>query len=143
MSQTFAVAKALVVNNNKILILRRSSSDVRRPLQWDIPGGAIEEGEDIKQACVREIAEESGIVLKATGCKTIYAATELVENEASATWIYLRITSRSTDVVLSNEHDQARWVTLDEALELFVYKRHLQLLNYVKNNSLLSAKTSD
>jgi 8-oxo-dGTP diphosphatase len=143
MSQTFAVAKALVVNDNKILILRRSASDVRRPLQWDIPGGSIESGEDIKQACVREVAEESGIVVKATDCKTIYAATEVVENQASATWIYFRVHTPVTDVVLSNEHDQARWVTLDEALDLLVYNRHLQLLTYVKNNSLLSAATSD
>lgn len=143
MAETRAVAKALLVADDKILLLRRSATDIRRPLQWDLPGGAIDPGEDIKQACAREVFEEAGIVIAVSDCKTIYAMTEPVADAMSASFIFFKAQVSRSEVKLSSEHDEARWVTLAEALELVTYERHCRLLTYVVDNALLSAATSD
>jgi 8-oxo-dGTP diphosphatase len=35
---------------------------------WEMPGGKVEEGEDPKDACVREFREEAGIQFQPVGC---------------------------------------------------------------------------
>ncbi len=143
MAETRAVAKAILVAGDKILVLKRSADDTRRPLQWDLPGGAIDPGEDVKQACAREVQEEAGIMLAPNDFKTIYAMTEPLSETLSATFIFFRANCEQTDVLLSSEHIQSRWVTLEQAPELFTYKRHLKVLSYIKQHGLLTAEASD
>ena len=143
MAETRAVAKAILVADNNILILRRSDTDTRRPLQWDLPGGAIDRGEDIKQACVREVKEETGITVRAADLKTIYAMTELVDDAISATFMFFTVSVPLTEAVLSSEHIEARWVSLEQTLSLFTYQRHLEVLEYMKQYDLLQANHSD
>src|SRR5688572_23282078 len=74
--KTRIVQKAVVVNDdNKILILRRSKTDTRRPLQWDPPGGLCEESEQLKDSINREVLEETG--LRVTRLKLSYAITDV------------------------------------------------------------------
>ena len=39
------IAKTYILNNGKMLALRRSANDTHRPHTWDIPGGAVDYGE--------------------------------------------------------------------------------------------------
>ena len=39
---------------------------------WEMPGGRIEDGESIRDAAVREFAEECGLQLDVKGCRPIY-----------------------------------------------------------------------
>lgn len=50
-----------------ILLIRRSDND-----NWAVPGGAIDLGESLTQAGVRETREESGIDCEITGLAGIY-----------------------------------------------------------------------
>jgi 8-oxo-dGTP diphosphatase len=143
MSQTRTLAKALLVEDDKILILRRSDTDDRRPLQWDLPGGGVDPGEDIKQACSREILEEAGLVVPVSDLKVMHAMSEITESGESATWIVMRATIEQSEPTLSYEHSEFRWVTLEEALKLFEYPRQLQMLQFVYDNDLLHSKTTD
>ncbi len=52
--------------DGKILALRRSATDPRRPLTWDLPGGSIEEGEVMQDALNREIFEVAAKPAKKT-----------------------------------------------------------------------------
>ncbi len=143
MPKTQTRAKALLVADNKILILRRSDTDDRRPLQWDLPGGGLDSGEDIKQACSREILEETGLMVQAGHLKVVHAMSEVAENGECATWIVMRASVEQSEPTLSYEHSEFRWVTLEEALNLFEYRRQLQMLQYVYDNNLLTASFSD
>jgi len=143
MSETRAVAKAVVLHDGKLLALRRTADDWRRPLQWDLPGGNIEAGEDIKAACVREIAEEAGITIAAGDCHIVYAMTEPVETGISVTFTFFLASTDQAEVTLSEEHGEYAWLTLDEALEQFEYERHKRVLTYIRDHDLLAAITSD
>ena len=58
----------VVVNDaDEILMIRRSDNE-----NWAVPGGAIDLGESMTQAAIRETKEESGIDCEITGLVGIY-----------------------------------------------------------------------
>ena len=59
----------VVVTNaaGEVLLIRRSDND-----NWAVPGGAIDLGESMVQAAVRETREETGIDCEVTGLAGIY-----------------------------------------------------------------------
>ena len=52
------IVSSCVIDNNKILMVQENKSDIQG--LWDLPGGKVKIGEDIKQAAIREILEETG-----------------------------------------------------------------------------------
>jgi ADP-ribose pyrophosphatase YjhB (NUDIX family) len=60
----------VVVENAKgeILMIRRTDND-----NWALPGGAIDLGESVTQAAIRETKEETGIDVEITGLVGIYS----------------------------------------------------------------------
>lgn len=53
--------KAFIVNDGKILLVKKSKDDPSHPNEWEIPGGRIEFGETIDEHIKREVMEEVGI----------------------------------------------------------------------------------
>ncbi|MFA6158349.1 MAG: NUDIX hydrolase [Candidatus Paceibacterota bacterium] len=115
MTNINASQKTAILNKEgKILAIRRSATDPSRPLTWDLPGGEVEEGEDLKVSMLREIQEEVGIEVK---------DLQLVDaigsyNKKKEYWIGIgyKAYAVSTNVVLSYEHDQFEWLTKEEFL---------------------------
>ncbi|PYV15346.1 MAG: NUDIX hydrolase [Acidobacteria bacterium] len=54
------VAAGIINNGDRILICQRHRAD-RYGLQWEFPGGKVRDGEDLKAALNRELAEELAI----------------------------------------------------------------------------------
>lgn len=134
------VSKAIVVNpENKVLILRRSSTAVRRPGEWDIPGGHVDDGEYPAEAAARETLEEAGLTIDSQDIPLVYALTEMADESHSVTWVFFMAKTGLKDVRLSNEHDDYRWVTLQEAITLIDYERQRRALRHVMENDLAAA----
>jgi 8-oxo-dGTP diphosphatase len=53
---------AVVVDNGRVLLVRRG----REPLkgQWSLPGGLVELGESLTAGVVREVLEETGLIVE-------------------------------------------------------------------------------
>lgn len=62
-----AVSVVVVNDAGEILLIRRSDNG-----NWALPGGAIDLGESLSQAAIRETREETGIVCEITGLTGIY-----------------------------------------------------------------------
>jgi ADP-ribose pyrophosphatase YjhB (NUDIX family) len=59
----------VVVNEaGEVLLIRRSDNG-----NWALPGGAVDLGESVAQAAVRETVEETGVVCRITGLVGIYS----------------------------------------------------------------------
>lgn len=54
----FIAAKALIVYQNKILLLQ----DAARGL-WGLPGGRSQQGENLQETLIREVREETGLTV--------------------------------------------------------------------------------
>ena len=53
------VTNCVLLKENKVLLLQKP-----RRGWWVAPGGKMERGESVKDACIREFREETGIYLK-------------------------------------------------------------------------------
>jgi 8-oxo-dGTP diphosphatase len=51
------VVAGVLERDGRILICRRTAEQ-SHPLKWEFPGGKVEQGEDPRQALIRELAEE-------------------------------------------------------------------------------------
>ncbi len=103
-------------SEGKYLTILRSATDPSRPLTWDLPGGNIEEGEDLHENMKREILEETGIELDDFEIFDVGSAVN-GRGEYSVQVAY-RGNVDNPKVVLSYEHSEYRWVTKEEFLEL-------------------------
>lgn len=138
---TTVVAKLVVVGpDDRLLLLRRTKSDIRRPLQWDIPGGHTDGQEFGNEAAAREAQEESGLNIDPRSLQLVYSdCAYVVEKKLNVVWLFFVGRTNETDVILSAEHDEYRWVTLDGALELVEYDRQKKMFEYLQEHHLLHA----
>lgn len=60
---THHIAAGVVRKNGKLLITRRKLDGLLGGL-WEFPGGKVEKGETAREACAREIKEETGITVR-------------------------------------------------------------------------------
>ncbi|MBI4239942.1 NUDIX hydrolase [Candidatus Uhrbacteria bacterium] len=118
--------KALITNSEgKILAIRRTETAPSHPLCWDMPGGACEFGEDPKTAMTREVKEEAGI-----SCPSLVLFHVVSHINGETQWITLGWAGaiNDQDVSLSYEHDEFRWVTVQEFLELQSWETIYELI---------------
>ena len=54
-------AKALIIDKNKLLIIKRAPDEVHESNIWELPGGRLDPGENPFEGLKREIMEEMGI----------------------------------------------------------------------------------
>jgi ADP-ribose pyrophosphatase YjhB (NUDIX family) len=103
----------VVVTNDagQILLIKRSDND-----NWAVPGGAIDLGESLIQAAVRETKEETGIDCEVTGLVGIYADPKHVvlytSNNEVRQEFSIVLTARALGGVptSSDESEEVRWV---------------------------------
>ncbi|WP_456409430.1 NUDIX hydrolase [Caldithrix abyssi] len=67
---------AVVIKDGKVLLVKRKNPPAKD--QWAIPGGRLKLGETLKEACQRELLEETGI--KAKVQELIYAFEVIERN---------------------------------------------------------------
>jgi ADP-ribose pyrophosphatase YjhB (NUDIX family) len=106
----------VVVNDeDSVLMIRRTDNG-----NWAVPGGAIDLGESVAQAAVRETLEESGIECEVTGIVGIYSdprhvilytSNGEVRQEFS---IVLTARALSGQPTPSSESSEVRWVPASE-----------------------------
>jgi ADP-ribose pyrophosphatase YjhB (NUDIX family) len=102
----------VVVNDaGEILLIRRTDNE-----NWAVPGGAIDLGESVARAAVRETLEESGIECAITGIVGIYSDPKHVilytsNGEARQEFsIVLAARAVRGQPTPSSESSQVRWV---------------------------------
>lgn len=122
----------------EILILLRSASDARRPVRWDLPGGHADAGETLEDALKREVLEEIGLKVGDNAPKLWHAFSDTFDNEVSVNWLFFRVEVSGSQVTLSPEHSEFRWVGIDEAIELIDYEPKKRALVYIREHDLLN-----
>jgi 8-oxo-dGTP pyrophosphatase MutT (NUDIX family) len=123
----------------RILLLRRAPGRVLSGL-WQGVSGLVEPGESVVDAARRELREETAIDESAIEAffHLDYVAEFLWSpSDALMTSAYFAVRVRpGTEPVLSDEHDEARWVSIDEARATVVWPAHREAIDRIRDNLL-------
>lgn len=85
---------------------------------WQPLTGGVEHGETLEEAIRREAAEETGITEMVEVVDSNYHYEFTDEGRSHVEYIFGAEVPTGTNVRLSHEHDDLRWVSKDEALQL-------------------------
>jgi 8-oxo-dGTP pyrophosphatase MutT (NUDIX family) len=121
------VATVLIRAAGKFLLLRKTKV---WPGRWTCPGGRIEAGESSEQAAIREVFEETKILITPdtlTLPKAFYLNNDWGQYELHAFAVEF---DHVPEVVLNEEHDQFRWVSYSEAIEMELISSGPKLLEH-------------
>jgi ADP-ribose pyrophosphatase YjhB (NUDIX family) len=115
-----AVAAIVTRNDHEILLVGNDYG--REELIWNLPGGAVDPGENLIQAVARELYEETGITALEIGPLAWIVQVVLNDQRPFIIDFAFEIASWEGDVSLENEVEQghvqqAAFVSFDEARE--------------------------
>lgn len=113
---TRTACRGIILQNNCILMSYETRTD-----QWMIPGGGLENGEDERACCVREVAEETGILVQPSEC-----VLEIDEYYGNWKWVnryfFCEVTGKTELHLTDREKEvgmEPRWIALDEMIKVF------------------------
>ena len=106
--------KAIVIYDQKILILKRVRPSSDGLGYWELPGGGLEYGETPHEALIRELKEETGLDIKII--KPVYTFTAIRPDYQTVGIGFLTIPTND-HVQLSHEHTDYQFVSSTELLQ--------------------------
>lgn len=130
-------ANILLLNRSgEVLVLRRTASHPTRPLALDLPGGCVEAGENFGEAVIRELQEETGIII-APGAIVLVREHRQVDGDRDLHGaVYCaRLDIDCPLIVLSDEHDTYKWISPIKLSGLPDF--HQESINYARTNGFL------
>ncbi|MFG1998189.1 NUDIX hydrolase [Spirillospora sp. NPDC048911] len=113
-----SVNVAVTNNNGEILMIHRTDND-----NWALPGGAIDLGESVAEAAIRETKEETGVDCEITGLVGIYSdpkhlihytSNDEVRQEFS---IVLKARPVGGEPQTSDESRAVLWIPAEQAMD--------------------------
>ena len=120
---------ALVRREDRILGMKRSKTKDAAPDIWEAVSGRLEPGEDPLEGVIREIREETGLVVRVdprpwAAFTTERAGVPMIIVYYVAQWI-------AGEVRISEEHSEARWMDSSEFAKLTPIPRLAQAVREV------------
>jgi len=108
---------AVIVQDDRLLIVRRGVEPGKG--KWSIPGGAVELGETVRDATIREAKEETGLDVEIFVDRPLDAFDNLDIDEKGGLryhYVLLQFLTRPKGGTLKPSSDalDARWVLLEE-----------------------------
>lgn len=108
------VVGAIVLNeNNEVLIMSRRADDFMGGID-ELPSGNMENGENIYDALVREVKEETNLDIESV-TSYINSFDYISGSGKKARQFNFAVTVKSTDDVKLTEHDSYKWMSIAEA----------------------------
>ena len=104
-------ATVACVCNNKLLLLRRGPTAKWKAGMYCLPGGKLEKGETLKDGAIRELFEETGIVIYRDQLGSV-----TVNYPDAYTKVVFTAKLDNDSVVLNYEHDHYIWVPRQELI---------------------------
>lgn len=124
-----------VLNDGKVLVLKRGDNEIDFPGWYMLPGGKQESNETQIQAAIRETFEETGI--KVINPKLRVIATHLHQYKNKVYLIYIFTATEYSGELVQCSEGEALWIPLSELLndpKLYPdLKRHIKIITEDKN----------
>jgi 8-oxo-dGTP diphosphatase len=126
------VTNCVLVKDGKVLLLQKP-----RRGWWVAPGGKMEQGESIRESCIREYREETGIYLKNPELKGIFTILIKENNEIISEWMMFTFFAEhfEGDNVSHSEEGKLQWHPIETISELPMAPGDYHILDYVIKGS--------
>lgn len=118
-------ASAIIFNEEgKFLLTQRADNGL-----WCLPGGAVESGESVAEACIREVYEETGLKVRVKRLIGVYSHPDQLVvykdgNKAFVVALHFETEIIGGELGLSNETTDYAYFTLEETEKLEMLGRH-------------------
>lgn len=131
------IIHSLILNNGKLLILKRIENTYEGGL-WDLPGGSLENGEDLSDGIKREVFEESSLKIENPGLFYYSSNIDVKKNKQFITIIFIAELNDYNPVIAIDprEHSESKWIMpediinyqtvsyLKPCIEYYINKKH-------------------
>ncbi len=138
-TKTRVACRGVVIDDGKILLTYEVNTD-----QYFIPGGGLDEYETLEQCCVRELAEETGMVVRPI--KQFLTINEFYEDWLYISHYFVCECIGKTDMHLTDAEVERglepRWVDLTDAIEIFSKHQDYATENEMKRGAYLREYTA-
>lgn len=108
--------RGLIQDGANILLSYEAVTD-----QWMIPGGGLEDNESDSACCIREIAEETGILTEVSDC--VLEINEYYENWKWVSRYFIGKAVGQTEIKQTKREQEVgmvpRWIPVQRAKEIF------------------------
>lgn len=96
----------MIIKRRSVLLVQRG----REPNKglWSLPGGSIEWGETAREACAREVLEETGLTVEVKDVATVH---DVITDDSHYVVISFRAEVISGDLRPGSDAADARWVS--------------------------------
>ena len=100
----------VVVHDGRVLLIRRGKEPLRG--RWVVPGGTVELGETLEAAVVREVREETGILVRPLEVMTVFDRIERSASEVAYHYVIVdyRCAFVSGSLEAATDAQEAAWV---------------------------------
>jgi 8-oxo-dGTP pyrophosphatase MutT (NUDIX family) len=115
---------AVFDGNGRILLTKRSDNG-----QWCLPGGAVDPGETVSEACEREVLEETGLQVRVKRLVGIYSHSDQLVvypdgNKVQVVALHFEVEVTGGAAGLSDEVSDFGYFSVEEMQDLQFLGRH-------------------
>ena len=124
----------LLVKDNKVLVVRRSSAEPYLTGYYELPGGKVDFGDHPKESIEREFMEEVNLKIIALYPYRVFTYVSDKGNRHTVELVYfVKIDDDVKNIKLREEHDDFKWISVDEV-------NTLQISDEIKTNIKIGFK---
>ncbi|MGG3998847.1 NUDIX hydrolase [Anoxybacillus kestanbolensis] len=122
------VTNCVLVKDGHVLLLKKP-----RRGWWVAPGGKMEQGESVREACVREYREETGIYLKNPKLKGVFTFVMKRGEEVVSEWMMFTFFAEHFDGenVVQCEEGELAWHPIEQIPTLSMAPGDYHIIDYV------------
>jgi 8-oxo-dGTP diphosphatase len=122
------VTNCVLIRDNQVLMLKKP-----RRGWWVAPGGKMEPGESVRDSCIREYREETGIYLKNPQLKGIFTFIMKENDQVLSEWMMFTFVATDSDGMRFDESDEGKleWQQLDQLKNLPMAAGDYHIIDYM------------
>lgn len=122
------VTNCVLIRDDKVLLLQKPRRD-----WWVAPGGKMEPGESVRDSCIREYREETGIYLKNPQLKGIFTMIMKEGEQLLSEWMMFTFLAADSDGTSFQESEEGKleWHQTDQINSLPMAEGDHHIIDYM------------
>ncbi|MEH7522109.1 8-oxo-dGTP diphosphatase [Bacillus sp. JJ1503] len=122
------VTNCVLIKDNQVLLLQKP-----RRGWWVAPGGKMEPGESVRDSCIREYREETGIYLRNPNIKGIFTFIMKEGDRVLSEWMMFTFLATEADGLNVDESEEGKilWHSFEEIKNLPMAAGDYHILEYM------------